>query len=162
MNILIVGPAWVGDMVMAQGLFKALKEKYPETNIDVLAPDWTRPILERMPEVREAISLPFKHKEFKLFSRIKLGKLLRNKNYNQACLLPNSWKSAIIPFAANIPIRTGWLGEMRWGLLNNIFYNPKKYNLMIERFVTLSGLNYNKNFNPRLITKNTSTKNIDN
>ena len=58
MNILIVGPSWVGDMVMAQTLFQCLKQRHPECAIDVLAPEWSRPILERMPEVRQALSFP--------------------------------------------------------------------------------------------------------
>ena len=61
MNILIVGPSWVGDMVMAQTLFQCLKQRHPEAQIDVLAPEWSRPILERMPEVRRALSLPLGH-----------------------------------------------------------------------------------------------------
>jgi heptosyltransferase-2 len=52
MKILIVGPSWVGDMVMAQTLFQCLKQRHPQCEIDVLAPEWSRPILERMPEVR--------------------------------------------------------------------------------------------------------------
>ena len=61
MKILIVGPSWVGDMVMAQTLFQCLKQRHPACDIDVLAPDWSRPILERMPEVRAALSLPLGH-----------------------------------------------------------------------------------------------------
>ena len=57
MNILIIGPSWVGDMVMAQTLFTCLKQRHGDgCMIDVLAPDWSRPILERMPEVRSALS----------------------------------------------------------------------------------------------------------
>ena len=61
MNILIIGPSWVGDMVMAQTLFQCLRQRHPGCQIDVLAPEWSRPILERMPEVRAALSFPFGH-----------------------------------------------------------------------------------------------------
>ncbi|MEC9314270.1 MAG: lipopolysaccharide heptosyltransferase II, partial [Pseudomonadota bacterium] len=63
-KILVIGPSWVGDMVMAQSLFKALKADNPQVQIDVLAMDWTRPLLQRMPEVREAISMPVSHGVF--------------------------------------------------------------------------------------------------
>lgn len=142
MRILIIGPAWVGDMVMAQCLFQTLKSNNPHCIIDVLAPDWTRPLLERMPEVNQALSLPFKHGEFNLTARFKLARQLNNK-YDQAIVLPNSWKSALIPFFSGIKKRTGWRGEMRFGLLNDIRYLDKeKLPLMIERFIAL-GLNKN-------------------
>lgn len=139
MKILIIGPAWVGDMVMAQVLFTFIKLRHPDSEIDVIAPDWTRPLLERMPEIRNILSLPFKHGEFNFAKRWKLGKSLRDKNYDECIVLPNSWKSAIIPFAANIPKRTGFKGEMRYGLLNNLkSLDKKSLPLMIQRFAYLA------------------------
>lgn len=137
-KILIVGPAWVGDMVMAQCLFKLLKARRPDCVIDVLAPSWSLPLLARMPEVSDAIVMPLKHGELKLRERFRLGKNLREKKYQQAILLPNSFKSALIPFFARIPLRTGWRREMRSLLLNDARQlDEKKYPLMIERFMAL-------------------------
>jgi heptosyltransferase-2 len=160
-KILIVGPAWVGDMVMAQCLFKLLKQRQPDVIIDVLAPAWSLPLLERMPEVASAIVLPFGHGQLALRERYQLGKSLRHKDYTQAILLPNSLKSALIPFFAKIPLRTGWRGEMRYGLLNDIRYLDKaRYPLMIERFMVL-GLSANEPLpieypSPELITSSAS------
>jgi len=138
-DILIIGPSWVGDMVMAQSLFAALKQQHPNSNIDVLAPEWTRPLLARMPEVREAIAMPVTHGVFGWKQRRQIGLSLRPKNYDQSIVLPNSWKSALIPWFANIPIRTGWLGEMRYGLLNDPRkLNKQKLPLMVQRFVALA------------------------
>ena len=97
MNILIIGPSWVGDMVMAQTLFTSLKQRHPDCQIDVLAPDWSRPILERMPEVRAALSFPLGHGVLELATRRKIGQSLAGQ-YDQAILLPNSLKSALVPF----------------------------------------------------------------
>ncbi len=136
--ILVIGPAWVGDMVMAQVLFRLLKQQQPDVNIDVLAPAWSEPLLARMPEVRASFDLPLKHGEFGFAARKKIGHSLRGK-YQQAILLPNSWKSALVPFFADIPLRTGWRGEMRFGLLNDIrTLDKEKYPLMIERFSALA------------------------
>lgn len=136
--ILIVGPSWVGDMVMAQSLFIALKQQHPQCDIDVLAPAWTRPLLERMPEVRAAIDMPVTHGMFAWKTRRQLGLSLRDQ-YDQAIVLPNSWKSALIPWFAKIPKRTGWRGEMRYGLLNDIRKLDKQaLPLMVERFVSLA------------------------
>jgi heptosyltransferase-2 len=137
-KILMVGPAWVGDMVMAQSLFKLIKNNHPATVIDVLAPAWSLPLLSRMPEVNSGISMPLTHGQLNLRQRYQLGKSLRPAHYDQAILLPNSLKSGLIPFFANIPKRTGWRGEMRFGLLNDLRHlDKKRYPLMIERFMAL-------------------------
>ena len=137
-KILILGPAWVGDMVLAQSLFKTLKTNQPNCVIDVAAPAWTLPLLERMPEVSGKIALPFKHGELAFFQRIKFGKSLKNKGYSQAIILTNSFKSALLPWAAGIKKRTGFLGEMRYGLINDIRELDKvKLKKTVERFVAL-------------------------
>ena len=139
MKILIVGPSWVGDMVMAQSLFMTLKNVQPNCQIDVLAPDWSRPIIERMPEVHRAIVMPVGHGQLALGLRRKLGTELSREGYDQAIVLPNSLKSALVPWFAGIPKRTGWRGEMRFGLLNDIrLLDKARYPLMIERFIALA------------------------
>ena len=116
---LIVGPSWIGDMVMAQSLFITLKKLYPDCMIDVIAPRWSLPILKRMPEVSDGIAVDVSHGEFSFFKRRQLGLGLRLRRYTHAIVIPRSWKSALIPFFANIPLRTGYTGEMRYGLLND-------------------------------------------
>ncbi|WP_370210108.1 lipopolysaccharide heptosyltransferase II [Alloalcanivorax venustensis] len=136
-RILVVGPSWVGDMVMAQTLFAELQRQRP-CDIDVLAPAWCRPLLSRMPEVRQALDLPFGHGELKLRQRRAEGRALRG-GYDRAFVLPNSLKSALIPFWAGVPVRTGWRGEMRYGLLNDVRkLDKERYPLMVQRFVALA------------------------
>ncbi len=138
MKILIIAPSWVGDMVMAQSLFIALKNNQPSCQIDVLAPEWSLGLLARMPEVSQVFTMPLTHGEFGLKARFLLGIKLRFENYDQAIVLPNSWKSALIPFFANIPKRTGFLGEMRFGLLNDARKLDKSLLTMtVQRFVAL-------------------------
>ncbi len=117
---LIVGPSWIGDMVMAQSLFITLRRLYPDCVIDVISPEWSLPILERMPEVSSGISLPVSHGQLSLMTRVKKGLSLRKNEYTHAIVIPRSWKSALVPYFANIPVRTGYRGEMRYGLLNDI------------------------------------------
>lgn len=138
-KILIIGPSWVGDMVMAQALFIALKQRSANVVIDVLAPAWSLPLLERMPEVNRGIVMPLGHDALGLATRYHLGKDLVPEQYQQAILLPNSWKSALLPFFANIKLRSGWLGEFRYGLLNDFRkLDEQRYPLMVERFVALA------------------------
>ncbi len=123
---------------MAQSLFIHLQQSRPGVEIDVLAPPWSEPILARMPEVRQAIATPLAHGELGLGKRRRLGHELRKQKYQQAILLPNSLKSALVPYFANIPRRTGWRGEMRYGLLNDMRkLDEAALPLMVERFVAL-------------------------
>ena len=119
-RILVVGPAWVGDMVMAQSLFITLKQAYPAVIIDVLAPAWSLPLLSRMPQVNEAIALPVKHGQLALATRFRVGRQLRHKGYTRAIVIPRSLKAALVPFFAGIPVRTGYRGEMRYGVINDM------------------------------------------
>ena len=119
-DILVVGPSWVGDMVMAQALFMRLRERHPQAAIDVLAPGWSLPILARMPEVRAGIELPLGHGDFGFGERRRIGHSLRGKAYAQAIVLPGSWKSALTPYFARIPRRSGYRREFRYGLLNDL------------------------------------------
>jgi heptosyltransferase-2 len=136
--ILVIGPSWVGDMMMAQSLFKALRLRQPVPRIHVLAPAWTRPLLERMPEVEHSIDMPLGHGRLALRQRRRLGRSLREAGYTQAIVLPNSWKSALTPFWARIPVRTGWRGEMRYGLLNDVRkLDKKQLPTTVQRFVAL-------------------------
>jgi len=137
-KILVLGPAWVGDMVLAQSLFKTLKANRPDCIIDVAAPAWTLPLLERMPEVNGKIALTFKHGELAFWQRIAFGKSLKNAGYTQSIILTNSLKSALLPWAAGIKKRTSFLGEMRYGLINDI--RPLDKTVLkktVDRFVTL-------------------------
>lgn len=137
-QVLVIGPSWVGDMILAQSLFKLLKQQRPGVEIDVAAPAWTLPLLERMPEVRAGIALPFRHGKFDLMARIRIGRELRDKHYDQAILLTNSFKSAIVPFLAGIPHRTGFRGEMRYGFLNDIRPLDKtRLPRTVDRFIAL-------------------------
>ena len=138
-KVLIIGPAWVGDMVMAQSLFKLIKQQRPEAQIDVLAPAWSQPLLERMPEVNQGITSPFGHGQFNFKVRKSLGQSLESAGYTQAILCTNSWKSALIPYYARIPKRTGWRGEWRYGLLNDVrVFEKQQYPLMVQRFLMLA------------------------
>lgn len=120
LKILIVAPSWIGDTLLAQPLFARLHQKHAARglHLDVLAPAWTAPLLERMPEVHAVLHNPFAHGEFNLAARWRLGRDLRSRKYDEVIVLPNSWKSALSPFFANIPKRTGFVGEARIGLLN--------------------------------------------
>lgn len=139
MKMLVIGPSWVGDMMMSQSLYRTIKAIEPAAEIDVMAPAWCRPLLDRMPEVNHALPMPLGHGALGLGERRRLGYALRENHYQRAFVLPNSFKSALIPFFANIPQRTGWRGEMRYGLLNDMrILDKQAFPLMVQRYVALA------------------------
>jgi heptosyltransferase-2 len=138
-KILIIAPSWVGDCMLMQPMLMRLKQRHPGCQIDVLAPPWTVGLLHAMPEVSQVITNPFPHGALQLSARYRLGKQLRAAQYNQAIVLPNSLKSALVPFFARIPIRTGFVGESRYVLLSDARKLDKtKLPLMVERFAQLA------------------------
>ena len=120
-RILVVAPNWIGDALMAQPLLARLHEKIPGLELDVLAPEWVAAVARRMPEVSEVIAVPFRHGALQLRSRWKVGRSLKARGYQQAIVLPNTWKSALVPFFADIALRSGYVGESRYGLLNLMY-----------------------------------------
>lgn len=138
-RILVIAPAWVGDTVLAQPLLRRLHQRHPGVVIDALAPPWTAPVLERMPEVREVLLGPFRHGELGLRQRYRLARSLKGRAYDQAIVLPNSLKSALVPWLAGIRLRTGFTGEMRRGILNDARHlDRQRHPLMAERFALLA------------------------
>lgn len=136
-RILIVGPSWVGDMVMAQSLLKTLKKQDSHCVIDVLGPAWSAPIIERMPEARRALTLRVGHGDLALRERWRFGRSLKGE-YDQAIVLPRSMKSALVPWFAGIPVRTGFTGEQRYGVLNQRRDLDKAVlDQTVKRFVSL-------------------------
>jgi heptosyltransferase II len=123
LRILVVAPNWIGDALMAQPLLVRLKES--GATLHVLAPDWVAPVVRRMPEVNEVIAVPFRHGALNLGERWRLSRTLARRGYDRAIVLPNSWKSALVPFLAGIPRRAGYVGELRYGLLNSTLPNSK-------------------------------------
>jgi len=125
-RILVVAPNWIGDALMAQPLLARLREKRPDIKVDMLAPEWVAPVARRMPEVDDVITTPFRHGALNLRRRWQLGRTLKERRYRQAIVLPNSWKAALAPFLARIPLRSGYVGESRYGLLNRLYRKPDK------------------------------------
>lgn len=139
-KVLVVGPSWVGDIVMSQSLFIEMMKEDPESIIDVLAPPWSAPLLSRMPEVRQTHVLSSGHGELGLLERIRLGRALRSEQYDRAIVIPRSFKSAIVPSFARIPKRTGFRGEMRGGLLNDPRTRPRLDSKQTVRRMLMLGM----------------------
>ena len=139
MKALIVAPSWIGDTIMAQPLFARLHASHPDLRLDALAPQWVAPVLQRMAEIEEVVASPFGHGQLSLKARWRLARELAARGYDAVYVLPNSLKSALVPFMAGIPRRIGFTGESRFGLIN-IRHDIDKVALplMVERFAQLA------------------------
>lgn len=125
--------------MLMQPMLARLKQRFPDSIIDLLAPPWTVSLLKQIPEIHNVIINPFPHGALQLLARYRLGKQLRNTHYDAAYVLPNSLKSALVPFFANIPQRIGFIGELRYKLLSDARpLDKQQLPLMVERFTYLA------------------------
>jgi len=133
---LVVAPQWIGDAVMAEPLLAALAAR--GESVSVAALPWVAPVLRAMPQVAEVITMPFAHGRLDLAARIGLARTLKGR-FDAAYVLPNSLKSALVPWLARIPRRVGYQGEGRVGLLNQRLANPIGKPPMVGFYAALAG-----------------------
>ncbi|MHB1124897.1 MAG: lipopolysaccharide heptosyltransferase II [Ramlibacter sp.] len=136
MNSLIIAPQWIGDAVMTEPLLRRLQARGERLTVGALP--WVAPVYRAMPQVQEVIEFPFRHGGLQWRARRSLAKQL-NGRFDVAYVLPNSIKSALLPFLSGIPKRVGYLGESRVGLLTHRLKNPKDKPPMVAFYSALSG-----------------------
>lgn len=137
-KIFIVSPAWLGDLIMSQSLYISLKELYQDCHIALYAPKYLHSIIKRMPQIDIIYENPFEHGQLRLKDRFTQGRMLAKEHFDEAFILANSIKSALVPFFAGISKRTAFIGENRYILLNNYRTNKEDYPRMVERYVALA------------------------
>ena len=136
---LIISPNWIGDAIMAQPLLQLLRRAHPGRPIDVLAPPSVAPVWRAMAEVDGVLETPFRHGPLQLGERWKYGRLLKQKGYVDAYVLPNTLKYALIPVFAGIATRVGYKGEMRFGLINRMHRDEVPPRPMVPFYAALAG-----------------------
>jgi heptosyltransferase-2 len=139
MKCLLIGPAWVGDMIMAQVVPLLLAQQFPSMEIHMAAPASTAALAQRMPQIAQTHLLPFGHGRLNFWQRRAWSQQQKSQRFDHAIVLPNTWKSALLTYGADIPLRTGWRGEYRYGLLNDC-RQPQfsQYPLMVQRYAALA------------------------
>ena len=138
-RFLVVAPSWVGDAILSEPLIALLREPFEDPIVDVLAPSWCAPVYARIRGIRRIIENPLGHGKLDLAGRRRLGAELRGEGYTRAFVLPNSWKSALVPYFAGIPKRIGYRGEARYGLLTDARPLTKKaLPRLVDRFAALA------------------------
>jgi len=138
-RILIVAPSWVGDAILSEPLVALLRDPFEDPIVDVLVTPWCAPVYARMRGIRRIVESPFAHGKLDIAGRKRLASEFRREGYTHAFVLPNSWKSALVPFLARIPKRVGYKGEARWGLLTDARpLDRKGMPRLVDRFAALA------------------------
>ena len=146
---LLIAPQWIGDAVMTEPLLRVLAQR-GET-LSVAAMPWVAPIYRAMPHVDEVIELPFPRGGLHWGARRNLASQWRGR-FERAYVGPNSWKSALLPWMAGIPVRVGYHGEARLGLLNQRLPNPEKNHrgAMVAHYLALAQMQADSSMQPKL------------
>jgi heptosyltransferase II len=133
---LVIAPQWIGDAVMTEPLMRRLHARGERLCVGALP--WVAPVYRAMPQVDEVIEFPFQHGGLQFKERRRIAQQLQGR-FDVAYVLPNSLKSALLPFLASIPKRVGYLGEARVGLLTHRLRNPRGKAPMVAFYSALSG-----------------------
>jgi len=136
--ILIVPYMWIGDFVRCHSVVKLLKVRYPSRPIDVLSTTLCAPLVDYMPELRQAIVVDLPRKRLAYAEHAALAQRLKRERYGTALVMPRTWKAALAPFLAGIPERVGWFGEWRFGLINDLRRGERARPRMIDQCAALA------------------------
>jgi len=136
--ILIVPYMWIGDFVRCHTVVKLLKARFPARPVDVLSTTLCAPLADYMPELRQAIVVDLPRKRLSLAEHQELAARLKREGYGTALIMPRTWKSALAPFLAGIPERIGWVGEWRFGLVNDLRFGERKRPRMVDQCAALA------------------------
>jgi heptosyltransferase-2 len=136
--ILIVPYMWIGDFVRGHTVVRVLKERWPNRPVDLLVTKLVAPLVDYMPGVRSGIVWDLPRSQLALAKQWELAATLRARNYGTALVMPRTWKSALAPALAGIPERIGFVGEARFGLINQWRWGEKKLPRMIDKKCALA------------------------
>ncbi|HLH96622.1 MAG TPA: lipopolysaccharide heptosyltransferase II [Xanthobacteraceae bacterium] len=136
--ILVVPYMWIGDFVRCHTVVKLLKQRYPSRPIDVLTTTMVSPLLDYMPGVRKGIVVDLPRRRLAPAQHLGLARRLRSEGYGEALILPRTWKAALAPFLAGIQRRTGFVGEARFGVINDLRWGERRLPRMVEQCAALA------------------------
>jgi heptosyltransferase II len=136
--ILVVPYMWIGDFVRCHSVVKLLNARFPDRPVDVLSTTLCAPLTDYMPGLRRAIVVDLPRSRIAVQNQLALARRLKRENYGSALVMPRTWKSALAPFLAAIPERTGFVGEMRFGLLNDLRHGERRLPRMVDRCAALA------------------------
>jgi heptosyltransferase-2 len=136
--VLIVPYVWIGDFVRCHSVVKLLRAQAPQRPVDIVSSALCAPLADYMPGVRQAIVIDLPRRRLGVALQQELAARLREGHYGQALVMSRKWKAALAPWLAGIPLRTGFVGEMRFALLNDLRAGERKLPRMIDQMGALA------------------------
>lgn len=136
--ILLVPYRWIGDFVRCHSVVRLLRQRWPQRPVDVVATTLCAPLADYMPGLRKTVIADLPHGRIAYSQHKALAERLRAEHYGSALVMSRTWKSALAPFLAGIPQRTGWAGEARFVLLNDLRWGERQLPRMIDRCAALA------------------------
>ncbi|HEY5280845.1 MAG TPA: lipopolysaccharide heptosyltransferase II [Pseudolabrys sp.] len=136
--VLIVPYVWIGDFVRCHSVVKLLRLENPARPVDMISSTLCAPLADYMPGVRRAIVADLPRRRLGMTRQIELTRALRAASYDRALIMSRKWKAALAPFLAGIPRRTGFFGEVRLGLLNDLRFGERTLPRMIDQMGALA------------------------
>src|SRR3954471_15912788 len=136
--ILLVPYMWIGDFMRCHTAVRLLKARFPSRPVDVLSTTLCAPLADYMPELRQAIVVDLPRKRLAWGEHQALAARLKQENYGTTLIMPRTWKAALAPFLAGIPERIGWVGEWRFGLINDLRFGERKRPRMVDQCAALA------------------------
>jgi heptosyltransferase-2 len=136
--VLIVPYVWIGDFVRVHSVARLLRDQNPERPVDMVSSTLCAPLADYMPGVRAAIVADIPRRRLGMTQQVELAAKLRERGYGQALIMSRKWKAALAPWLAGIPKRTGFVGEYRYGLLNDVRYGERQLPRMIDQMGALA------------------------
>lgn len=136
--VLLISYVWIGDFIRAHSIVKLLRQQQPDRPVDMLSSTLCAPLADYMPGLRQAIVWDLPRRRLALGRHRALADRLRREHYGQAIMMLRTWKSALAPALAGIPVRTGFFGEARLGVLNDIRPGERKLPRMIDQMGALA------------------------
>ncbi len=136
--ILVVPYMWIGDFVRCHSVVSLLRQRFPQRPVDMLATTLCGPLADYMPGLRRAIVVDLPRSRLALAEQRAVAARLKREGYGSALIMPRTWKSALAPFLAGIPQRTGFAGEARLFLLNDLRFGERRLPRMIDRCAALT------------------------
>jgi lipopolysaccharide heptosyltransferase II len=136
--VLIVPYVWIGDFVRCHSVVKLLQTQAPDRPVDIVSSTLCAPLADYMPGIRNTIVIDLPRRRLGLSLQWQLAARLRESRYGQALVMSRKWKAALAPFLAGIPCRTGFAGEARFGLLNDVRFGERKLPRMIDQMGALA------------------------
>lgn len=136
--VLLIPYMWIGDFVRCHSVVRVLRDRWPHRPVDMLATSLCAPLVDYMPGVRNAVVWNLPRGSLALGEQRALARRLAKERYGGALMMPRTWKSALAPALAGIAVRTGFIGEMRFGLVNDWRSGERALPRMIDRCAALA------------------------